>query len=91
MGYLPGGVLIAQVTPLDKHLPAGPSLAGAPAEEGAGLQPGRLHQHHRLRLVAPLEVGELALGYLHQDVLNHPFIVHMGLANPLDQVLRLTL
>ena len=87
--HLPGGVLVAKVTPLDQDLPARSGLAGASAQEGAGLHPGRLRQQNRLCLISPLEVDKLALGNLHQNGLHYPFVVHMCLANPLDQVLWL--
>ena len=90
-GYLPGGMLIAKVAPLDQNLPAGARQAGAAADEGAGLGPGLLHQHARLAAIPPLEVDDLALGDTHEQGLRHPLIVDVGLAYPLHQVLCLLL
>lgn len=89
--YLPGGMLIAKVAPLDQHLPAGPRQAGAAADEGAGLGPSLLHQHARLAAIPPLEVDHLALGNAHEQGLRHPLVVDVGLAYPLHQVLCLLL
>ena len=89
--YLPGGMLIAKVAPLDQHLPAGPRQAGAAADEGAGLGPSLLHQHARLAAIPPLEVDHLALGNARKQGLGHPLVVDVGLAYPLHQVLCLLL
>lgn len=89
--YLPGGMLIAKVAPLDQHLPAGPRQAAAAADEGAGLGPCLLHQHAGLAAIPPLEVDHLALGDAHEQGLRHPLIVDVGLAYPLHQILGLLL
>ena len=85
--YLPSGMLIAQIAPLDQYLPARARQAGATAHKGAGAGPGLLHQHARLAAVPPLEVDHLPLGNAHQQRLRHPFVVDVGLAYPLHQVL----
>ena len=87
--YLPGGVLIAEVAPLDQNFPAGARQAGAAAYESAGLGPSLLHQHAGLAVISPLEVDDLALGNAHEQGLRHPFVVDVGLAYPLHQVLCL--
>jgi hypothetical protein len=84
---LPGGMFIAQVTPLDQHLPAGPRQAGPPADEPAGLRPRRLCEGARLTAVPPLEVDDLALGNAQEQRLWDPLIVDVGFTYPLDQVL----
>lgn len=89
--YLPGGMLVAKVAPLDQDLPAGPRQAGAAADEGAGLGPGLLHQHAWLAAIPPLEVDHLALGNAHEQRLRHPLVVDVGLADPLHQILCLLL
>lgn len=80
-------MFIAQVAPLDQHLPARAREAGPAADEPAGLGPGGLGQAARLAAVAPLEVDDLALGDLQQQRLRNPLIVDVGLAYVLDQVL----
>ncbi len=85
--YLPGGMFVAQVTPLDQHLPARPRQAGPPAYELAGLRPCRLRESARLTAVPPLEVDNLALGNAQEQRLRDPLIVDVGFTYPLDQVL----
>ncbi len=80
-------MFIAQVTPLDQHLPAGPRQAGPPAYEPAGLRPCRLCESARLTAVPPLEVDNLALGNAQEQRLRDPLIVDVGFTYPLDQVL----
>ena len=80
-----------KVTPLDQHLPARARQAGPAAHEGAGLRPCLLHQHTRLAAIPPLEVDDLALSYAHEQRLRHPFVVDVGLAYPLHQVLCILL
>ena len=80
-------MFISEVTPLDQHLPAGSREAGAPADEPAGLGPGRLCEGAGLTAVPALEVDDLAFGDAQEQGLRDPLVVDMGLANPLDQVL----
>ncbi len=80
-------MFIAQVTPLDQHLPAGARQAGPPAYEPAGLRPRRLCESARLTAVPPLEVDNLALGNAQEQRLWDPLIVDVGFTYPLDQVL----
>jgi len=80
-------MFIAQVTPLDQHLPARPRQAGPPGDEPAGLRPRRLCESARLTAVPPLEVDNLALGNAQEQRLWDPLIVDVGFTYPLDQVL----
>ena len=88
---LPCGMLVAQVTPLDQHLPARAREAGPAAYESAGLCPSWLCQHARLTAIPPFEVDDLALGNAQEQRLGDPLIVDVGLANPLHQILSILL
>ena len=85
--HLPGGMFIAQVPPLDQHLPARPRQAGPPAYESAGLRPRRLCESARLTAVPPLEIDNLALGNTQEQRFWDPLIVDVGFTYPLHQVL----
>ena len=88
---LPCGMLVAQVTPLDQHLPARAREAGPAAYESAGLCPSWLCQHARLTAIPPFEVDDLALGNAQEQRLGDPLIVDVGFANPLHQILSILL